>query len=141
MGKVSDIYGRKPVIIVSLVASSLGYIMSGLAESVLFLFASRIVCGICGGTMPVAQSMVIDVVDDFKQRPKYLGLTGGALGVGFIVGPAMGAAGDARRAARHAARAARGAAARAATARADARPRSQSPPPSPCARRSSRPRA
>ena len=73
MGRVSDRHGRRPVIIFSLLASTVGYVLCGVSQSLWFLFLARGVCGICGGTMPVAQAIVLDVVTDYTQRPKYLG--------------------------------------------------------------------
>ena len=92
MGRLSDKIGRKPIIIASLVASTVSYVGCGMATGLNALFLARGLCGICGGTMPVAQAMILDVVSDFRQRPKYLGLCGAALGMGFVVGPAVGAA-------------------------------------------------
>lgn len=92
MGRLSDKIGRKPIILLSLAASTVSYVICGLAESLFVLYLARGLCGICGGTMPVAQAMVLDVVKDFKQMPKYLALVGASLGVGFTIGPAIGAA-------------------------------------------------
>ena len=91
MGKLSDKIGRRPIIMASLSFSTASYVLCGFAESVAVLFIARGLCGICGGTMPVAQAMVLDVVSDFRERPKYLGLCGASLGMGFIIGPAIGA--------------------------------------------------
>jgi predicted MFS family arabinose efflux permease len=55
------------------------------------LILSRVFAGFCGGTMPVAQAMVMDTVSDFKQRPKYIGICGSMLGVAFTIGPGIGA--------------------------------------------------
>eukprot|EP01046_Picozoa_sp_COSAG06_P013679 COSAG06_NODE_832_length_12037_cov_81.245854_5_plen_338_part_00 len=92
MGRVSDRIGRKPVILISLATSTISYVFAGFAEALWVLFLARGMCGICGGTMPVAQAMVLDVVSDFRERPKYLALCGVSLGMGFTIGPAIGAA-------------------------------------------------
>ena len=92
MGRLSDKIGRKPIIIMSLAASTASYVVCALAEALPVLFLARGLCGICGGTMPVAQAMVLDVVKDFRDIPKYMGLCGASLGLGFTIGPAIGAA-------------------------------------------------
>ena len=90
MGRVSDKIGRKPVILMSLLASSLSFVLAGFANSLAVLFVARAVCGICGGTLPVAQAMVLDVVSDPAERPKFIALCGAGLGVGFSIGPIIG---------------------------------------------------
>lgn len=90
MGKLSDIIGRKNVIILSMAASTASYLLAGFAESLVMLFIARGFCGVCGGTMPVVQAMVLDVVSDPKQRPEMLALVGAAGGSGFVIGPAIG---------------------------------------------------
>jgi MFS family permease len=91
MGNLSDRVGRKPVIIASLVASTISYIFCGMVQTVPMLLLSRVFAGICGGTMPVAQAMVMDTVTDFKERPKYIGYCGSMLGLAFTIGPGIGA--------------------------------------------------
>ena len=90
MGRLSDRVGRKPVIIFSLVASTIAYVIAGLANDLSVLFISRVLGGLCGGTLPVAQAMILDVTTE-EERPLYLALGGAAYGLGFVVGPAIGA--------------------------------------------------
>lgn len=90
MGRVSDRVGRKPVVMFSLFASSLGYVACGLAPTLGFLFAGRIFSGLAGGTLPVVQAMIMDIVEP-RERPKYFGFAGAMLGLSFMVGPGLGA--------------------------------------------------
>jgi len=91
MGQVSDKYGRKPVVIASMVASSVSYIFVAVSNTVPQLILSRAFAGFCGSTMPVAQAMVLDVVTEAKDRPKYIGICSSMLGLAFTVGPAISA--------------------------------------------------
>jgi MFS family permease len=92
MGKMSDKYGRKPVILASLVTSSISYVFCGLVTTKESLILTRACAGICGGTMPVAQAMVLDTVPPGPLRAKYIGICGAMLGLAFTFGPGMGAA-------------------------------------------------
>jgi len=92
MSKLSDRIGRKPIIIISLLCSTLGYMWCGLAPNLYHLYFARIFSGIAGGTLPVVQAMVLDVTGDPRERPKYFGLAGASLGMAFMIGPAVGAA-------------------------------------------------
>lgn len=89
-GRVSDRWGRKPVLIVSLVGTAVGSLLTGLAGSLWLLFAGRILDGISGASVSVAQAAVTDVAAP-RERARLLGLLGAAFGVGFVVGPALGA--------------------------------------------------
>ena len=62
-----------------MICSTLSYILAGFAEDLTLLYIARGFCGICGGTMPVAQAMVLDVVSDFTLRPKFLAMCGVSL--------------------------------------------------------------
>lgn len=92
MSKLSDRVGRKPIIMVSLACSALGYMWCGLAPNLYHLYFARLFSGIAGGTMPVVQAMVLDVTGDPRERPKYFGICGAFLGLAFMAGPALGAA-------------------------------------------------
>lgn len=89
LGRISDRVGRKPVLLISLVGTFVGFLMLGFANSLAMLFASRIVDGFTGGNISVAQAYITDITDD-SNRAKGLGLIGAAFGLGFIIGPALG---------------------------------------------------
>lgn len=88
-GAVSDRYGRKPVLLLSLFGSVVSFIVIGFAESLWVLFVARAFGGLFGANIPVAQAFVADVTDP-EDRAKGMGLMGAAFGLGFIVGPALG---------------------------------------------------
>ena len=89
LGRLSDRYGRKPILLLSILGTSLGFLLLGFADSLLILFAGRILDGLTGGNISVVQAYISDVTDE-KNRAKGLGLIGAAFGLGFIVGPATG---------------------------------------------------
>ncbi|MBW3615557.1 MAG: MFS transporter [Actinobacteria bacterium] len=89
-GRVSDRVGRKPVLVLSLIGTALGSLLTGLAGSLWVLFAGRIVDGISGASVSVAQAAVTDLAPP-EQRSRLLGLLGAAFGLGFVAGPAIGA--------------------------------------------------
>lgn len=89
LGSLSDRYGRRPVLIISVVGTGLGYFLFGFANTLWLLFAARLLDGFTGGNISVAQAYIADVSCS-KDRAKNFGLIGAALGLGFIVGPALG---------------------------------------------------
>ncbi len=89
-GRVSDRVGRKPVLVLSLVGTAAGSLLTGLAGSLWVLFAGRIIDGISGASVSVAQAAVTDLAPP-EQRSRLLGLLGAAFGLGFVAGPAIGA--------------------------------------------------
>ncbi|MBV8161731.1 MAG: MFS transporter [Acidimicrobiia bacterium] len=89
-GRVSDRVGRKPVLILSLVGTALGTLLTGLAGSLVLLFVGRIVDGVSGASVSVAHAAVADVAPP-RERARLFGLLGAAFGVGFVAGPAIGA--------------------------------------------------
>jgi MFS family permease len=89
-GRVSDRVGRKPVLLVSLVGTAVGSLLTGLAGGIALLFVGRIVDGISGASVSVAQASVSDVAGP-DQRPRLFGYLGAAFGLGFVAGPALGA--------------------------------------------------
>lgn len=88
-GSVSDRIGRKPVLIIGLTGAAIGLIIFGLAESLFVLFAARMFSGIMASTVPVAQAYVADVTAP-EYRAKAMGMLGAAIGLGFVLGPALG---------------------------------------------------
>jgi DHA1 family tetracycline resistance protein-like MFS transporter len=91
LGRLSDRYGRRPVLLLSIFGTFVGFLVLGFARSLWMLFASRMLDGLTGGNISVAQAYITDVTDQ-KNRAKGLGLIGAAFGLGFIVGPAAGGA-------------------------------------------------
>jgi DHA1 family tetracycline resistance protein-like MFS transporter len=89
LGNLSDRYGRKPILLASLAALSVDYLLMGLAPSLAWLFVGRIIAGIAGATFSTANAVVADIIPP-DQRAKYFGLNGAAWGMGFIVGPVVG---------------------------------------------------
>ena len=107
MGRLSDRYGRRPILLASIAGTFLGFLILGFAEPIgrglagliapasanIFiigtLFFSRLLDGITGGNITVAQAYISDITDE-KNRARGLGLIGAAFGLGFIIGPAVG---------------------------------------------------
>ena len=88
-GKVSDRVGRRPVLIISVIGSAIGYFITGAAGGLAMLFAGRIIDGISGGNVAAAQAYIADITKP-EERSKFMGMIGAAFGLGFILGPAMG---------------------------------------------------
>jgi DHA1 family tetracycline resistance protein-like MFS transporter len=88
LGRLSDRVGRRPVLLISLTGSILGAAMFALANSLVWLLASRIVAGIAGGNVATAQAVIADTTPPEK-RAHGMGLIGAAFGLGFIAGPAL----------------------------------------------------
>ncbi len=89
IGKLSDRFGRVPVLIVSQIGTVLSFIMLGFAANVPVLFAARILDGITGGNVIVAQAYIADV-SPREQRTQALSIVWMAFGLGYILGPAIG---------------------------------------------------
>jgi len=88
-GNLSDRFGRRPVLILSLIALGIDYLITGLAPTIVWLFAGRILSGIAGATYPTVNAYIADVSPPEKRAANF-GLTGAAFGIGFIIGPAIG---------------------------------------------------
>ncbi len=89
LGRFSDRFGRRPVLLISIFGTFVGFILLGVGGSLLVLFISRMLDGLTGGNITVAQAYITDVTDE-KNRAKGLGMIGAAFGLGFILGPAAG---------------------------------------------------
>lgn len=89
LGRLSDRFGRRPVLLLSILGTIIGFVLLGIANSLWMLFASRILDGLTGGNISVAQAYITDITDE-KNRARGLGLIGAAFGLGFIIGPALG---------------------------------------------------
>lgn len=89
MGRLSDKYGRRPVLLLSLLGTGIDYIFMALATSLPVLFIGRFISGFTGASYTVATAYIADISDD-SNRSKNFGLIGAGFGVGFILGPALG---------------------------------------------------
>lgn len=89
LGRLSDRYGRKKLLIISQFGSAVGYLILGLSGSLPILFLSRIIDGITGGNISIAQAYIADVTTK-ENRARGMGVIGAAFGLGFIFGPAIG---------------------------------------------------
>ena len=88
-GRLSDRYGRRPIILVSVLITALAYVVFAQAHNLWILLASRILSGIGSANIGAAQAYVGDVTEP-KERAKTMGLIGAAFGLGFIAGPPIG---------------------------------------------------
>ena len=89
LGYISDRVGRKPVLLVSLIGSAIGYTVMANAHSLTMLFIARIIAGICGASVGTAAAYIADITAP-ENRSRRMGLIGAAFGVGFVLGPAIG---------------------------------------------------
>lgn len=88
-GWVSDRWGRKPVLLLSLFGSVMSFAWLGFAEALWMLFAARALGGVFGANVAVAQAYIADVTAP-EDRAKGMGMIGAAFGLGFVLGPAIG---------------------------------------------------
>ena len=86
LGRLSDRFGRKPVLVISQIGTLAGFILLGFANSLWLLFISRIIDGLSGANISTAQAAIADSTNE-KTRTQGLGLVGAAFGVGFVLGP------------------------------------------------------
>ena len=89
LGGLSDRFGRRPVLLISLLGGGLDYLVMALAPNLTILFIGRVVSGITGANITAANAYIADVSAP-HERAKNFGLLGAAFGVGFILGPALG---------------------------------------------------
>jgi DHA1 family tetracycline resistance protein-like MFS transporter len=89
IGRLSDRYGRRPLLLVSIGGTLVSFVLLGLANSLALLFLSRVLDGLLGGNISLAQAYITDVTDE-EERASGLGLIGAGFGLGFMIGPAFG---------------------------------------------------
>lgn len=89
IGRLSDKYGRKPLLLYSVFGTALSFLLFAVANSAPLIFLARILDGITGGNISVAQAVISDTTEP-KDRAKWFGILGAAFGFGFVVGPAIG---------------------------------------------------
>ena len=90
LGRLSDYFGRRPVLLASILGSAAGYVIFGLGGALWVLFLSRLIDGISGGNMSTASAYIADISQP-DQRARNFTLIGMAWGLGLIIGPAIGA--------------------------------------------------
>ncbi|EHO06205.1 multidrug resistance protein [Myroides odoratimimus CCUG 12901] len=89
VGNLSDKYGRRPILLISLFGFSIDYILLALAPSIGWLFVGRIIAGLTGASISTASAYIADISTD-ENRTKNFGVIGAAFGLGFIIGPVLG---------------------------------------------------
>jgi DHA1 family tetracycline resistance protein-like MFS transporter len=89
LGEFSDRWGRRPILVYSLLGSVLSFVMLALAHTLFLLFVARIIDGLSGGNISTARAYIADITEP-QDRAKAYGLLGAAFGMGFILGPALG---------------------------------------------------
>lgn len=89
VGNLSDKYGRRPIILISLFGFAIDYLLLALAPSIGWLFFGRIIAGLTGASISTASAYIADISTD-EDRTKNFGLIGAAFGLGFIIGPVIG---------------------------------------------------
>jgi DHA1 family tetracycline resistance protein-like MFS transporter len=88
LGRLSDRFGRKPVLVVSQIGTLAGFVLLGFANTLFLLFVSRIIDGLSGANIATAQAAISDSTHE-RTRTQGLGLIGAAFGMGFILGPVI----------------------------------------------------
>ena len=89
LGELSDRFGRRPVILISLLGGGLDYLLMAFAPSLEWLFVGRVISGITGANIAAANAYIADVSSP-EDRAKNFGMIGACFGIGFVLGPALG---------------------------------------------------
>ena len=92
IGRLSDRYGRRHVLTITVAVSAIALVGSGLAQSLIALLFFQALNGASSGVFAIAQAVVADTVEDIKQRTIAFGALGASLGIGFVIGPGVGGA-------------------------------------------------
>jgi DHA1 family tetracycline resistance protein-like MFS transporter len=90
LGRLSDRYGRRPLLLLALAGSTASLTLAALAQPLWLLFAARLLAGLCGGSIGVAHAYAADLAPP-QQLRRVMGGVGAAVGAGFTLGPALGA--------------------------------------------------
>ena len=90
LGSLSDRFGRRRLLLLSLIGSMVSLALTGLAGSLVLLLLARLVAGAFGGAIAIGQAYVVDLTAA-KERTRALGMVGASIGLGFVFGPAIGA--------------------------------------------------
>jgi DHA1 family tetracycline resistance protein-like MFS transporter len=90
LGSISDRIGRRPVLIVSIASTAVGWLVFAAAANIYWLFIGRIIDGMAAGNFPIAQSYLVDIAESGRERTTNLGLIGAVFGIGLIIGPLLG---------------------------------------------------
>lgn len=88
LGRFSDRWGRRPILLISQIGTLIGFLILGLSDALWLLFLARMVDGISGANIATAQAVISDVTNE-KTRTQGLGLIGAAFGIGFVIGPVL----------------------------------------------------
>lgn len=91
IGRLSDKYGRKPLLVISITGTAISFIIAAFAPSAIFLFLARALDGITAGNIPVASAVISDTTPP-QDRARGFGIIGASFGFGFLFGPAISAA-------------------------------------------------
>ena len=89
IGNLSDKFGRRPIILISLFAFSMDYLLLAFAPTITWIFIGRIIAGLTGASITTASAYIADVSTP-ENRAKNFGMIGAAFGLGFIIGPVIG---------------------------------------------------
>ena len=89
LGRLSDRHGRRPVLVIALVGSAVGHVLTGLAGAVPLIIVARALDGFSGGSLSVAHAAAADLASP-PERPRLFGLLGAGIALGFVAGPALG---------------------------------------------------
>src|SRR6266446_1565743 len=90
IGRLSDIYGRRPLLLISIAGTAVSFFITAFAPNAAFLFIARALDGLTAGNIPVAFAVISDSTKP-EDRPKAFGLIGAAFSFGFVFGPAIAA--------------------------------------------------